>query len=79
MAVVHSPSYLLVPFSALYRYQHLRYKQFCWCTPSFIVDFSLIYDNLFNIHTPTIVDVYIAVYMVIEHCSSNHLIPNIAL
>ena len=64
-----------------------------WCTRSFFEDFSLIYEDLSNIHT-----IKIAYYMVTEHCPrlyvyrplfygymvteqrpSNHLMPIIAL
>ena len=45
-----------------------------WCTRSFFVEFSLIYEDLSNIHTTKIAD-----YMDTEHCPSNHLMPVIAL
>ena len=79
MAIVHYPSILLVPFSALYGNLQLRYKQFCWYLTSFFIDFSLIYNDFINTHTTKVTDVYISDHMVIEHCPSNHLNPIIAL
>ena len=76
MVIVHYPSILLVPFSALYGNWQLKYKQFCWYNTSFFVDFSLIYNDLINTHTTKATDdlyMYISDYMVIEHCPSNHL------
>ena len=79
MAIVHYPSILLVPFSALYGNLQLRYKHFCSYTTSFFVDSSLFYNDLINTLQQKSLMIYISDHMVIEHWPSNHLIPIIAL
>ena len=56
VARVHCPSIQLVSFSVLYGDWRLRYKRFCWCTPSFFIDFSLIHKEPINMHTTKIAD-----------------------
>ena len=43
MTINHCPSNKLGPFRVLHGYWQLRYKQRCWCTPSFFIDFAIIY------------------------------------
>ena len=76
MAIVHYPSILLVPFSAICGNLQPIYKQFCWYNTSFFVDFSLIYnDVIFKIPIEQkSLMIYVSDYMVIKHCPSNHLI-----
>ena len=63
MAIVHYPRILLVPFSALYGNWQLKFKQFCWYTTLFFVDFFLIYNDLINTHTTKVTNaLYIRSY-----------------
>ena len=77
-AIVHCPSILLVQFSVLSGHLQPRYKRFCWCAPSFFIDFPIIHKEPINIHTIKITD-YLLDNIGMEHCPSNHLIPIIAL